>query len=169
MTEPRDPVLLRQAGAGSRFQQPLCPPLGGRSGEAGGRRARSGQRRAGLPRCMGGNAVCAAGPALGGVVAMEVAAPVWAARAVGEVLLSTIRAALSIWPSAPGTGSGRVGAGDELERAPKPPGLWDAVEAQVESAFADFFDGDYPRSGAMGVSAGVTGGRSRPRGKGRTS
>lgn len=30
-----------------------------------------------------------------------------------------------------------------LRRAPKPPGLWDTVQAQVDRAFADFLGGDY--------------------------
>jgi hypothetical protein len=33
-----------------------------------------------------------------------------------------------------------------LERAPKPPGLWEGIQAQVDRAFADFFAGDYPRA-----------------------
>jgi hypothetical protein len=46
--------------------------------------------------------------------------------------------------------------GAELERAPKPPDLWDAIQAQVDLAFADFFDGDYPgRWGAGSGSADV--------------
>jgi hypothetical protein len=30
-----------------------------------------------------------------------------------------------------------------LEPAPKPWGLWDAMQAQVDQAFEDFFCGDY--------------------------
>ncbi len=36
------------------------------------------------------------------------------------------------------------GDGAALERAPKPPSLWDTVQAQVDRAFADFIGGDYP-------------------------
>ena len=48
------------------------------------------------------------------------------------------------------SGPGPVdGGGEGLERAPKPPDLWDAMRAQVDRAFADFFGGDYqwPRDG----------------------
>ena len=41
-----------------------------------------------------------------------------------------------------------VGDGTELERAPKPPNLWDVMQAQVDRAFADFIGGEYPRRGA---------------------
>jgi hypothetical protein len=48
------------------------------------------------------------------------------------------------------SGPGPVdGGGGGLERAPKPPDLWDAMRAQVDRAFADFFGGDYrwPKDG----------------------
>jgi len=32
----------------------------------------------------------------------------------------------------------------ELEPAPRPPDLWDLMQAQVDQAFRDFFGGDYP-------------------------
>jgi hypothetical protein len=37
-----------------------------------------------------------------------------------------------------------VGGGAELERAPRPPGLWDVMRAQVDQAFVDFLGGEYP-------------------------
>ncbi len=45
-----------------------------------------------------------------------------------------------------------VGDGTELERAPKPPNLWDVMQAQVDRAFADFIGGEYPA--AWGEDAG---------------
>jgi len=45
-----------------------------------------------------------------------------------------------------------VGDGAELERAPRPPNLWDVMQAQVDRAFADFIGGDYPA--AWGEDAG---------------
>ena len=48
------------------------------------------------------------------------------------------------------SGPGPVdGIDGRVERAPKPPDLWDAMQAQVDRALADFFEGDYqwPRDG----------------------
>ena len=46
----------------------------------------------------------------------------------------------------------KIGDGAELEPAPKPPNLWDVMQAQVDRAFADFIGGEYPA--AWGDEAG---------------
>ena len=100
----------------------------------------------------GGDAARAAGGVLAvpraGRVAAEVAEPIVASGAVGGVLLSAIRAARR---AAPGVG---VGDGAGLERAPKPPDLWDAMHAQVDRAFADVLGGDYRNRLRCGGDAG---------------
>jgi len=83
-----------------------------------------------------------------GRVAAEVAEPIVASGGVGGMLLSAIRAArraaqgVSLEDSA------------VLERAPKPPGPWDAMHAQVDQAFVDFLGGDYRNPLTCGGDAG---------------
>ena len=100
----------------------------------------------------GGDAARASGGVLAvpraGRVAAEVAEPILAEGAVGGVLSSVIRAARR---AAPGVG---VEDGAGLERAPKPPDLWDAMHAQVDRAFGDVLGGDYRNRLRCGSDAG---------------